>query len=698
MYFLYTKYLKKFSLKLCKLSNFIFLSSLKISKLCVLKVFFVIYFFYYVSSTAFMGVLRILPITCKTCNKLFTKVFELLIKFAEYVYISTMVNVFNLKPTYTPPLYTHLRRYWKVYTIHYNIFTTGEFLPNDYIMHFVYSTDTTSKQFRIVNLLLQSFAFDYKSTKVLNSDFTYVLNYDEFNEDLMSAYQDILIGNLEESTIPFDNSKQLEILYSYSINVKDSSGFVFFPYSNREIEESMFGMLAPILIHYNLHMAFEFPTNAISNAWYPLGGIYLYTGVPFYVYDYSLVKPNTRFRLLYRALGNYSVYFYTMHNALYAYIPGRLLHFKKFLFFKNKPSIIRLVNIYLKFVSAFYFFFKNVLIGISVGLLFIYVSFFLYKLSFIKALFNWVGLGLFVFWLLSTFNFFLKRYRYSKYTSAIQRFWKRAYMCFWIIEGFLFMIFFYYLLNASAEPIFMYDTYGLYITQLISLKTFLLNAYLIVLVINLVAYLLINIKTVSLRKGTILLLFVTVALLYVLFVESYQFYYLLNFYDEYTWVLAESDNVWELESDKPRTRNRNHYLTLIIIAKFWHYIFIFASWVFFVVKTLELNRIRYAFLSMNYQNIILFYIMNWLCLYSWLKWIFRRFADQTYYWFFTSFRPTTINIIVNDLLLYVRGILTSGITCFKSTFNFNFFHINIDLITLYGQASYFKFIISSVFA
>lgn len=107
-------------------------------------------------------------------------------------------------------------------------------------------------------------------------------------------------------------------------------------------------------------------------------------------------------------------------------------------------------------------------------------------------------------------------------------------MCFWIIEGFLFMIFFYYLLNASAEPIFMYDTYGLYITQLISLKTFLLNAYLIVLVINLVAYLLINIKTVSLRKGTILLLFVTVALLYVLFVESYQFYYLLNFYDEYT--------------------------------------------------------------------------------------------------------------------------------------------------------------------
>lgn len=346
-----------------------------------------------------------------------------------------------------------------------------------------------------------------------------------------------------------------------------------------------------------------------------------------------------------------------------------------------------------KFFILFYRFFKNFLLPATVAVLFLYYSFFFFKLSFVKALANWLGLGLFVFWLLSTFNFFIKRYRFAKYTSAIQRFWKRAFMCFWLIEGFLFMIFFYYLLNASAEPFFMYDTYGMSISHLIILKTFFLNSFLVVLIINLFIYLLINVKFVTLKKNMYLLLIITLSLLYILFVESYQFYYLLNFYVEYIWNLSEDDNVWELDYDIPRTRNKNHYITLIVVAKFWHYIFIFASWVFFVMKTLELNRIRYTFLSMNLQNIILFYIMNWLCLYSWLKWIVRRFMDQSYYWFFVSFRPTTCNIVVNDFINLFKNTMKVPLSFFKNTLHYNFFYIlnNLYEYTAVGMLFHYNF-------
>ena len=271
-------------------------------------------------------------------------------------------------------------------------------------------------------------------------------------------------------------------------------------------------------------------------------------------------------------------------------------------------------------------------------------------------------------------------------------------MCFWLIEGFLFLIFFYYLLNASGEPFFMFDTYGLYIHNLIQIKNFLLVAFLVVVVIHILIFLLISIKFTTLRKNIYLLLIITLVLLYILFTESYQFYYLLNFYVDYIWNLSEDDNIWELDYDIPRTRNKNHYITLIVIAKFWHYIFIFASWVFFVVKTLELNRVRYAFLSMNLQNIIIFYLMNWLCLYSWLKWVVRRYLDQTYYWFFTSFRPVTLNIILSDFISYVSGLVFMGSSVFKHTYNYSFYYMFASMDSIYVQSSFFKLSILAILA
>lgn len=387
-------------------------------------------------------------------------------------------------------------------------------------------------------------------------------------------------------------------------------------------------------------------------------------------------KKNEFFNNDYEDFNFFFFYNYTFNNYLFSwkFVKKNNLKFYYLIKYYNTMYFYFINNF--KFFLFFYKFFKNFIISFFIGIFFLYYTFFLFKLSFIKTLANWLCFGLFIFWLLSTFNFFLKRYKFGKYTSAIQRFWKRAFMCFWMIEGFLFIIFFYYLLNASGEPYFMYDTFGLYINNLLSIKNFLYINFLIILLINLFTYLLINIKFSSFKKNIYLFLIVTLIYIYLLFIESYQFYYLLNFYIDYIWNFSEYDGIWELDFDIPRIRNKNHYITLIIVAKFWHYIFIFASWVFFIIKSIEIGRVRYAFLSMNLQNIILFYLMGWLNIYLWLKWIFHRFIDQTYYWFFTSFRPITFNIIINDFIYFIYNIFNLNFYFYKNKINNTFFYFN----------------------
>lgn len=114
----------------------------------------------------------------------------------------------------------------------------------------------------------------------------------------------------------------------------------------------------------------------------------------------------------------------------------------------------------------------------------------------------------------------------------------------------------------------MFDTYGLYINNLLCVKSFLLNSFLVVLILNIFLYILISTRVTTLKKNIYIILALTLALLYILFVETYQFYYLLNYYVDYLWTYSENDGIWELDFEVPRTRNKNHYITLIIVAKF----------------------------------------------------------------------------------------------------------------------------------
>lgn len=361
--------------------------------------------------------------------------------------------------------------------------------------------------------------------------------------------------------------------------------------------------------------------------------------------------------------------------------------------FKTKINKLELINSEFYFyrwyqpesvyfmLQAVYFFFKKSFFAFIVAFLFLFFSFSLFQVSLLKLAANWLIVLLFAYWLISGFNFFLKRYKYGKYSSALQRFWKRAFMCFWMIEGFLFILFFYYFLNSSAEPTFMYDQNSLYLEQLSSWNTFMLNAVLLVFVINIILILTLTIKNRSSKTSVIFLSIITLFFLITLLTESYQFYYVVNYYDDTIWTFSEEDNLWELEYDVPRTRTRNHYITLCILAKFWHFIFIFIVWVFCIMKFFELGKLSYNLISVNYQNAIILYIMNWLFMVSWAKWFLHRFFETPYTWFFTNNRAYTLKLLTTDIFaLATNSYLTacSWMSFFKNSYvsSFHYFIVN----------------------
>ena len=108
------------------------------------------------------------------------------------------------------------------------------------------------------------------------------------------------------------------------------------------------------------------------------------------------------------------------------------------------------------------------ILPITIALLFIYYSFFIKSLPFSKVFFGYLLLANMFYLFISGFVFFFKKYQYRLYTSAIQRFWRRSLMVFWIIEGSLFSVFVYLIFNSSQEPIHMYDNLQIYKTHLYS--------------------------------------------------------------------------------------------------------------------------------------------------------------------------------------------------------------------------------------
>lgn len=306
-------------------------------------------------------------------------------------------------------------------------------------------------------------------------------------------------------------------------------------------------------------------------------------------------------------------------------------------------------------LSYVWFSLRYWVVGIILALVAFYFLMYIRLLPFTKIVLEILLIAMFLYWLISGFVFFIKKYQYSKFTSVIQRFWKRAYILFWLLETVVFLIFFYLTLNASEEPVYMYDQMKLYKTHLFSWRWFLIKLLPSVFLILVGYYVLLQLRWGLFLKQTSVLFLLTLVLIYIVWLEFYQFFHIVNWYANFLWVYDYDEFLWTLEIEGRRTRLANNYAALCLMAKFWHLIFIFVFWVFFILRVNEIGRVRYALFSANTQNFVILYIMSWLYMYPWLKFLGRKYLDVSYYWFFSNFRDIGVRVFFSDSYLFFIG-------------------------------------------
>lgn len=319
----------------------------------------------------------------------------------------------------------------------------------------------------------------------------------------------------------------------------------------------------------------------------------------------------------------------------------------------ESSQIIAFSNLDLRnFYSSFYNGFKNFFLPLFLTLSIILLLIDFYNINFTRQLGIWFVIGILFFWLISGFNFFIKRYRFGKFTGAIQRFWKRTNSYFWIVEGFLFSLFFYYYINSSQDVLYFVDEANLNQSFVTNLSSFYFSTILLLFLIFYSVYLLLNLPNFNFKQQILHLTVITVFFLYGFLLETYQFYYVIAGFFELVWDFSEESNSWTVDTLSPWIRTKQQYLTLALIAKYWHFLFIFISWLFMVFKFYENKRVSYTLIGVNIQNYMLLFLLNILFNINWLKWITRRYYDESYYWFFADFNYWTSKVAIDELFTF----------------------------------------------
>lgn len=334
------------------------------------------------------------------------------------------------------------------------------------------------------------------------------------------------------------------------------------------------------------------------------------------------------FDFLYYAYFAYYLYSFDLKKIFFNH---KLLSNHKF-FSKNHFFFIGESFLYFKlfFISFFLFVFST--------LLFLYVQLALEVLPLAKIFFTWLSFFFFLYLLLSGFVFFLKRYNFSKFTTIISRFWKRSFNLFWLLEGFIFVCFIYLTLNSSSEVLYFYDYQALFKTHLFSFRIFFFKLLLITAIISLTYFLLGSFEFLKPSTVSFYILVISGMLLYTTWVEFTQFFHFINFCDYFTWGYNADSYEWVLENEFRKTRIVNNYVLVCVVAKFWHLIIIVLIWFFSANRILENSDSREYLLGANLQNFIILYLLNWIAMYPWFKYLLRKYLNISYLWFSAQFR------------------------------------------------------------
>lgn len=373
-------------------------------------------------------------------------------------------------------------------------------------------------------------------------------------------------------------------------------------------------------------------------------------------------------------------------NIIWHIVINRSFYFYKILLIKS--ILIQNLNKIKKYFNILTFNLKWLYVPLLISTLYFYISLFYIQISLTKQISTWYIIMIIFYLLVSNFNSFINKYRYGKFTSAIQRFWKRTGIVFWLIEGFLFLIFFYYFLNSSQEPMYMFDYSNLNQELLIQLKSSYKNMLLLSIAIYFSFILIFALNFFVFYQSIIVLTLISLIIFYTLFIETYQFIYIINLFADKTLVFDDIKQLWTLEVEQNNLRVKQQYFILCLIAKYWHFIFIFISWFFFLIKSVEAGNINFTLLGYNTQNLIILYVLNLMCLVQWFKYVFKKFLELTYCWFHIQYDEKFFINIISEIIL----IINSSLNINEFIFNTNNL-INIsNLILFSNELNLWKFI------
>ena len=248
-----------------------------------------------------------------------------------------------------------------------------------------------------------------------------------------------------------------------------------------------------------------------------------------------------------------------------------------------------------------------------------------------KLLFSWGSLFFFSYLLVSGFVFFLKRYAFGRFTTVISRFWKRSFSIFWLLEGYVFACFIYLTLNSSSEVLYFYDYQSIFKTHLFSFRLFFFKLTAISMLMLLTFFLVGNLSFLKESSISLLGTLVSSLLLYIFWVEFLQFFHFASFVEFFSWSPSGESLEWSLESEGRKSRIANNYVLVCVGAKFLHLIVIVLMWFFSFNRMLERPDSREYLLSANLQNFVIMYMLNWIAMYPWFKFIFRKYMSSAYF-------------------------------------------------------------------
>lgn len=300
-------------------------------------------------------------------------------------------------------------------------------------------------------------------------------------------------------------------------------------------------------------------------------------------------------------------------------------------------------------------FFSKWFLPVTLVLTFVLYSMYVQALPAVRVAFVWLSLLSVAYLLISGFVFFFKKYQYGKFTSVIQRFWKRSLILFWLIEGGLLLVFFYLTINSTWYLFNVSDQSQLFRTFLFSWRLFLIKIIPLTLLILLTFIFLINNKWQTLTKNTLLLITITSLVIFITWVEFYQFYHIINYHHGRTWTFHKDIHEWVIDQDLRKTLGTKALVNVMLILKFWHVLFVTGMWLFFVLRSNESDRIRYPLIAGNFLNFIMLYVLSWVYMYPWIRLISKQYFSYVYKWFYVNNRTFAIRLFFNDLQLFLTS-------------------------------------------